>query len=119
MSLTPKAARSIYNDGKKIHNGIMTDYGEDLDLTFLHCSLEAYLVKRVTEVCNDVLAAGDGENWVEAMTAAGIKKELQDTVMDGEFEAICGTQSLPNWLEEIFGNYFCSFEHMNESVLDW
>lgn len=119
MGLTPEAAQLIYNDGKKIRDGIMEDYGEDFDSEFLECSLEAYLVKRVTEVCDEVLAAGDGDNWIEAMPAAGIKKELQDAIMDEEFEAIRGTQSLQGWLKEIFGNYFRTFEHMNESVLDW
>ncbi|XP_014553872.1 hypothetical protein COCVIDRAFT_18263 [Bipolaris victoriae FI3] len=118
MGLTAEAARSIYNDGKEIRDGLLNDYGEDFNSDFLECSLEAYLVKRVNEVCDDVLAAGDGDNWNEAMTAAGIKKELQDAIMDEEFEAIRGTMPLQSWLKEIFNNYFLTFEHMNESVLD-
>ncbi|EMD91986.1 hypothetical protein COCC4DRAFT_25763 [Bipolaris maydis ATCC 48331] len=118
MGLTPQAARAIYNDGKEIRDGLLNDYGEDFDADFFECSLEAYLVKRVTRVCGEVLAAGDGNNWREAMTEAGIKKEFQDALMDEEFEAIRGTQSLQCWLEEIFGNYFRTFEHMNASILD-
>ncbi|EUC47263.1 hypothetical protein COCMIDRAFT_24881 [Bipolaris oryzae ATCC 44560] len=120
MGLTPKAARSIYNDGKEIRDGLLRDYGEGFNSDFLECSLERYIVKRVNEICDDVLRDSDDDrnNWVEAMTAAGIKKELQDAIMDEKFEAIRGTQSLQAWLEEIFGNYFRTLEHLDERVLE-
>ncbi|EOA85577.1 hypothetical protein ACJQWK_11975 [Exserohilum turcicum] len=99
----------------------MNDYGEDFDLASLECSLEAYLIKRVTQACNDVLAAGDGDgdNWTEAMTATGIiTKELQYAIIDEELETIRGTQSLQAWLAEIFGKYFRTFEYMDEILLE-
>jgi hypothetical protein len=119
MGLTPEVAKLIYEEGKKIRDDLRNDYGDDVDFDsdLLECGLERYMVKRVTEICNEVLKAGDGDNnWVEAMTAAGIKRELQDAIMDEEFAVVRGTQCLSAWLEEVFGNYFRTLENMDERV---
>ncbi|RMZ73087.1 hypothetical protein GMOD_00009599 [Pyrenophora seminiperda CCB06] len=116
MGLTANAARVIYNDGNVIRNNIIKEYGEDVDFDAFEASLEGYLITRVTETCERVLRAGGGDNWVEAMAAAGINDRLQNVIMDERFEVIRGTRSLSYWLVETFLDYFSTFEKLDRNI---
>ncbi|USP72979.1 hypothetical protein yc1106_00253 [Curvularia clavata] len=117
IGLTPTMAKLIYDDGENIRHDILEKYGEGAD--FGEFSFEEYMINRVIQICEEVLAAGDGENWFEAMTAAGIKQELQDSIMDEDFADIRGMQCLEVWLDEIFSAYFRTFKNLDKRISAW